>query len=365
MNARRLAWVLVALALLAGCGKELQSDYGRRRGPAGDKSVNGTGVLADMFKNAGHTVSGWHRLSPRLHQRADCIVWFPDDFAPPSADVRAWLEDWLTDQPGRTLIYIGRDFDAARWYWERIRPDVPLEQREAFDRRLSEARAEATSRRQAMPASEDCEWFTAEQAHPKRRVTTLGGDPEWTAGIDPAGLDIELEGRLLPGKYATVLLESEGDMLVSREPFYQGQLIVVANGSFLLNVPLVNREHRKLAGKLIDAVGPAPRRVVFLESAAGGPTIAEKDDFSWGPSALAIFRVWPTNWILVHLVVVGVLFCGWRFPIFGAPFEPESEGRSDFGRHVEAVARLLRHTGDAPYAEARLAHYRQVVKPDE
>ena len=49
--------------------------------------------------------------------------------------------------------------------------------------------------------------------------------------------------------------------LVSRSPN------VVANGSFLVNLQLVNKEHRKLAGKLIDEV-PKGSRVVFIEANA-------------------------------------------------------------------------------------------------
>ena len=76
---------------------------------------------------------------------------------------------------------------------------------------------------------------------------------------------------------AEVLLRSGKDVLVSRRPYDESQLIVVANGSFLLNLPLVNHEHRKLAGKLIDAVGSPRKTVVFLESYAGGPPIRDKD----------------------------------------------------------------------------------------
>ena len=37
------------------------------------------------------------------------------------------------------------------------------------------------------------------------------------------------------------------------------QLLFVVNGSFLLNLPLVNHEHRKLAQRLITACGPPGR----------------------------------------------------------------------------------------------------------
>ena len=108
-----LSPLLCLLLLLAGCSRDIETVYGQREGTEASTSVNGTAVFADMFTLAGHRVSSWHMLSPRLQQKADCIVWFPNDFQPPSDDVRHWFEDWLSDKPDRTLIYVGRDFDAA------------------------------------------------------------------------------------------------------------------------------------------------------------------------------------------------------------------------------------------------------------
>lgn len=356
--------LLTACLLLAGCGPRIDVLYGQRRGPGAEKSVNGTGVLAEMFTRSGHKVFSWRRLSPRLSERADAIVWFPDDFEPPTPEVRRWLEDWLIEEPGRTLIYVGRDFDAARWYWKKIQPDVPDDQQPELQRRLGEAGGDFKTARMKIPASADCQWFTVKGPYQNRDVRTLSGDPEWRRGIDPTKLEIELNGRMTPSTYAEVLLHSEGDMLVSREWFDESQLITVANGSFLLNLPLVNHEHRKLAGKLIDAVGPPGQTVVFLESFAGGPPISE-DPSGGMPTGAEIFNLWPTNWILLHLVVVGILFCFWRYPIFGRPKTPEPQGRSDFGRHIAAMAELLELTGDRVYAKTRLAQYWQQVKMKE
>jgi len=359
-----LVGLLLALTVLGGCDEELQTEYGRRRGPGSDRSVNGTAVLAELFEQAGHDVSGAHRLEPRLADQADCIVWFPDDRRPPLPAVRDWRDGWLAARAGRTLIYVGRDFDAAAWYWERIAPEAPPEQQETIRRRAEAIRESMDVLRGQLPDSDDCDWFTLEPNHPTRRVRTLSGEADWTAGVDPTRLDVELNSRLVPPAFADVLLASDGDALVSRQTYGWGQRIVVANGSFLLNLPLVNHEHRKLAAKLIDAIGPPSQNVVFLESGRAGPPIGE-EPLSGGSDGLAVFHVWPTNWILAHLVVVGVLFCAWRWPIFGTPREPEPEGRSDFGRHLDALARLLRATNDTAYAEARLDYYRRGAKPNE
>src|SRR4029453_17248202 len=69
--------------------------------------------------------------------------------------------------------------------------------------------------------------------------------------------DPELPERFEP------LLTSEGDTLAFRvennQPSGWGdaQVIVVANGSWLLNYPLVNHEHRKVAARLVNECGSA------------------------------------------------------------------------------------------------------------
>ena len=107
-----------ALLLLGGCQRPLNTEYGQTSG-FGQSSVNGTRVLADMFTDRGHRVESWYRLSPKLME-ADVIVWFPNDFEAPSTEVREWLEEWLFDASGKTLIYVGRDFDAAPGYWQQL-----------------------------------------------------------------------------------------------------------------------------------------------------------------------------------------------------------------------------------------------------
>lgn len=357
-----LAIGMVLLALLSG-PSEIQGAYGQRAGDAWH-SVNGTGVLGKMFEEAGHTVFSWRMLSPRLRERADSIVWFPDDFQPPEEDVCRWLEDWLTERRGRTLIYVGRDFDAAVWYWDTIAADAPEEQEKEILRRKWEAKSEFITRAGALSQTEACDWFALKGGQGRRQVRSLEGKPEWLDGVDPSRLEIELDHRMVPSDGAEVLLESQGEALVSAEAFDQSRLIVVANGSFLLNLPLVNHEHRKLAGQLIEEVGPPEQTVVFLESGPMGLVPWDEDPAAGSPTGLEIFIDWPTNWILLHLAVVGIFFCFFRFPIFGRPRDPEPEGAGDFGRHIEALGELLQRSGDAAHAASRLAHYQQLTHPD-
>ena len=72
------------------------------------------------------------RFSPRVND-FDVLVWLPDDFVPPTKEQREFLETWLKNGTERTMIYVGRDYDAAVTYWERVAPQVsPREADEAL-----------------------------------------------------------------------------------------------------------------------------------------------------------------------------------------------------------------------------------------
>ncbi|MDZ7616169.1 MAG: hypothetical protein U1E05_04145, partial [Patescibacteria group bacterium] len=356
--------VVLLVSLVAGCADRLPTEYGRRTGAEGGASVNGTAVLADMFTAAGHRVFSWSALSPRLQEQADCIVWFPDDFSPPEKQVRNWLEDWLWTEPGRTLIYVGRDFDATTLYWRKVQHGLEGEllKKAAEQRRVAEA--DFRLERKAAPAQADCDWFQFDGGSPPREVRTLRGESDWLAGIDPKGLEIELHGRFqYPNDWLTeVVLSSEGDALVARRDLRGSRFIIVTNGSFLLNVPMVNHEHRKLAGRLVAEIGPNGQSVAFLESGPDGPPIRDDEPPIGAPTGLDIFTVWPTNWILLHLAAAGIVFCFARLPIFGRPRELPPPPNSDFGLHIDAVARLLERTGDRNHAATRILNYRENVR---
>lgn len=403
---RYLATLVAILAVCSlGCRKELQTVYGQRSGPGATESVNGTAVFAAMFEAAGHRVSAWGSLSPRLDQ-ADCVVWFPDDFHPPSPDVVKWFERWLRAGPQRTLIYVGRDFDAAPWYWRKVAPTAPASQQEAIAYARAKAEHAFQSARKPKWRTETYRWFTVHYGRPAGPAHNVTGDVEWMHNLDPSQLEVEVHSRISSNMDA--LIESDEGLIVGQLDVGQGQLLLVSNGSFLLNATLVNHEHRKLAGKLIDTIGPSGRDVVFLESgqvtidqptgpnpavppgpnpfdpssdngparrtrqddaargdSGNGPPIRHTDPAPDMPNGLELLLQWPTNWIGLHFVLVGILFCFWKLPIFGLPRPEDSTGAADFGRHVDAVAALLQRTADHRYALSRARRYQQIVKKVE
>jgi hypothetical protein len=368
--------ILVGLLMAMRRDERLPTAYGQRRGGEAARSVNGTAVLAEMFRQQGHRVTTTSRFSPRL-KKFDVIVWVPDDFEPPDKEHRDYLEQWLQDDPYRirTVIYVGRDYNAAIDYWERVVPETPSAQAAEARHRQVEARAAWESARSTMPANENADWFTARRDGKPEKIDKLEGP--WSEGIDASKTDIRLEGRLDMPKVADqkkddppphnppeLLLGSGTDALAFRitdEKWNDGQVIVIANGSFVLNYPLVNHEHRKLAARLIEECSDG-QNVIFVESDSTGPRIINKDPVAGMPSSLELLKVWPLNAILLHLTVLGILLCLARSPIFGRPRELPGDSPADFGKHVAALGKLLAATKDRNYAHARLVQYRQIAE---
>ncbi len=366
-----------ATLMLSGCQQqddELPTKYGNGTDADLQQSVNGYNVLADMFAKAGHTVSTHSDFTPTLADAADTIVLAPDDFEAPDPTTVAWVDKWLKAKPDRTFIYIGRDFDAAPIYWRKILADAPADQRAAITERLQAAELKARFVRPKDLTETHCEWFGFDYSGALRKPTEFTGP--WSEGLDGAKTEIELLSRLkVNDDDYDPLLKSGDEVLAAIRPFEQAnfvgdpnqapesQLIVVTNGSFLVNLQLVNHEHRKLAGRLIAEV-KKPGRVVFMDSSYSDPQVRNSQaDDSDAASMLDVFGVWPLSIILVHAAVLLAVFCFARWPLFGPPRDPPPAPAADFGRHVDALAENLERTGDASYARERWQYYISNTKP--
>ena len=366
-RARAARWgrtLIAMLILMMGCqaSPRIESTYGRRAGKPGGPSVNGTGVLAAMFEQAGYRVTTARYLG-RLVRKAPLIVWVPDDHNLPSENVHRFLADWLDQENGRTLVYVGRDFNAEISYWRAMRSRADANDAVEYRRRAAHAQSVWDSTMGGLPAADECTWFALNRSAPPRRVNSLEGS--WSAGIDASQTDIWLHSRLILegatdlGWRVTPLLSSAGDVLAAEVSQVNGsRVIVVNNGSWLLNLPLVSHEHRKLAGRLIERCGP-PQQVIFVESDAYGPQVA--DSGARRHHGLEAFTAWPLNCILLHVTVLGILYCFSVFPIFGRPKRLPGRDNSDFGRHITAVGDLLAKTNDQQFARTQVTQYHQLA----
>ena len=356
-----LVALLAGFYLLWNVETNVETVYGRRHE---GKSVNGTGVLAGVFERAGHRVISRNTLSPAM-ERAQTIVWIPDDFAPPTKLQAEFLENWLSSRADRTLIYVGRDFDAGPGYWKQIEPRVSPALLPEAKRRWAEAQAAHDYERASAADKAEAQWFTTQRSVAQEQVETLTGP--WTEGLELEQTSIVVGHNLVPessGQRYSVeqLLSADEKAFVTRlrAPEWPGsQVVLIANGSFLLNLPLVNSEHRKLAGRL---VGQCQQGLcVFLETGLGGPPIDSRETRTPGLTGFEVLTVWPISPIVIHMVTLGLLACFLMFPIFGNPRTLAQEGASDFGEHVQALGDLLYRVNDKAHARRQINAYRKMV----
>ena len=91
------------------------------------------------------------------------------------------------------------------------------------------------------------------------------------------------------------------------------RVLVVANGSFLLNAALVNRARRPLALRVARWAGDEPMNVAFVEGSfvLGDPPAQ--------PSVFGLLEIPPFGWLAAQLLALGLAVCLARAPVWAAP----------------------------------------------
>lgn len=341
--------LLVALLALAGCGRDpLDTRYAAYQG----LSINGVRVFADILRERGRDVVVAAALSPRIAEDVQSIVVFQSQFGRLSDEARGFLEEFLDSDPSKSVVLVLRDFDASVPYWEAMleRPEVKNDKAaaEAVAQAHNRANSHFLVRTNVSVDLNDGVWYGLdEKTSPTVRRSSRIDDP-WNllADFDGGRADLHFRRRLLLPENAERIWSSGDDTLLAEINGYYGDLFVVANGSFLLNGALVNPEHRKLAIALTSLLGNA-RKVALVRS----DRFYQKDSEQ---GLLRLLTTYPNPWVLGHLAALLLLFCWYRFPIFGRPRETETAEPRRFGRHVEALGDLLARAGRIHAADERL-----------
>ncbi|MGC4001669.1 MAG: hypothetical protein QM811_00325 [Pirellulales bacterium] len=275
------------------------------------------------------------------------------------------------------MIVVGRDYDAEPDYWAEVKRRNLSTNAAIVDQNLATAQGRVQNDLSSRNLPQDGGWYErrALKSGASGKPTRISG--VWATGLDPAKCGFRAEAKLSAKGHGanevplTVLQNGEWTPFVTIETVRthaykngnnESQRIFVENGSFLLNYALINKEHRKLADRLIRRIvdvdpNNAPGSVVFLESGHGGPEIRTNETLASFETGWDLFKVQPLGAFLCHLGVLGIIFCFVRWPIFGRPKADARETSLDFGQHLTALSRLLRRTGDRGFAEGRLAQY--------
>ncbi len=139
-----------------------------------------------------------------------------------------------------------------------------------------------------------------------------------------------------------------------------GQVLLCANGSFLLNLGMLPEGNRDLAQLLVDECPPAGKVAVISSGSNRVPVRDSEASLRHIPP-----RHEPLGTILDHVTFLAVVVCFVFFPIFGRPKEHPAPPLSDFGEHINAVAEIMEKTNDAEYARRQVAAYRQLTRRDD
>lgn len=356
----------------------------------GLKSINGTDAFQRLLERHGdvHTVS---HVSERVLSKADLLVHFEATSLPVS--YYSQVETWLMGKPlfdgqdepkvgtdnegkksskseggdpetgngrkgegaakpkrlrvpvfevpkrARTLLYVARDTDASVAFWKRLTRQMEGQGVvEQWCRAILEQRAEAAN---VFPAA-GAVLFGKREGDRVRSWLPAGSlavpGLQWSFRLKPGPARYR-DGRLVPAR--TVL--SAGSVVGVRSlRTPAARIVAVYNGEPLLNYSLVRAPARQFARALLDGVFEdlavdQPQIYIIRDSLLPAAKAAREDNL------LRVFRVFPLNFILLHLAVLFALFVFSRWPHERTPLEVARVGTRTFLEHIDALgARLAR-----------------------
>lgn len=421
LAATGLLWAFLLLS--CGCSRWMPEviPFGSVGPPDYNRSLSGLGLHREIWETAGAKSIIAKKLSPRLDS-VEVIVLVGQTFAPPGEQARAWLEDWLAAETGRSVIYFGRDLNGEVYYRQRTLSQLDSSRSKIAEQDLARAQVrELRDRVREVPESTFCRWFYLDVQHGRTTYTQFdgpwAGDLQGLAGQWPVGIALQTpqaqdwqnlkpswlttpkaatstpvfdpfaseDGTVRRSRWQldeletdtlwdaefqdvpvaqTLLTAADGVPLVTRltsDKFSGSQIIVVANAAPFLNATLIEPLHRGVAEKLVDMCLPA-EKVALLAYDSNGILISSIPESDARGAGLEMFLVWPLYALTIPLALIGIVLCMAVAPILGRPKSLPKRSVSDFGLHVDAVGKLLRETQDLAYATSIIEVYFRRVR---
>ena len=184
-------------------------------------------------------------------------------------------------------------------------------------------------------AADAGDWFGVDTAwNPPRVCARLSGP--WAEGIDAAAAGLTLH-EPLQSKHGSVLLEGDGKPFVlQRSRAGQGRVLVIANGSFLVNEALAHPARRALAERVLAWTGRPEQSVALVE---GGHLLGGRERT---PTIWELLKRLPElRWAAIHLGLAGLIAALARAPRLGRPRPEAPSGADRPAAHAEALGTLL------------------------
>jgi hypothetical protein len=348
-------WLLVAWAF-SGCSRTIpvSESYGTSRDPAARRSLNGTSVLAGMARQRGMRAVVSSRVTPRI-EKYDAVVWFGQPGVFPDPEVRSRIDIWLGKDPGRLLVFVGWDHDAAASYWDEVASRSAGASALPALRKRAGAMARSDAPESGLEDDPACWWFRIEYG-PRTRISSVKDSRR--SAIDTSTGQVELgRCRLVPrrGRAQTFLSSGDPDAPVAfwaNDSAVAGrQVLVISNGSFLLNGALLDSGARQLAGRVLDELAPEAGESPEILWLTSGP-VGWSDQIWENETAWSWINQPPLNFVVPHFIVLGVCFLFALLPVLGRRRKLEADLQPGFARHLEAVGQLAARKADAAAIES-------------
>lgn len=345
--------------------------YGQRGGQ-GRVSLNGTSAFARLLQEYDLDVQSASRLTPRI-DRYDVLFWFPDSDREDYDEEQERLEAWLRSGTDRRLIIVGRHYDATIDYLTQIGQSQDSEQGLDYRRRLAEA-VSVSHLESLKPQGTYFDGWVEWTPGIRRRSSQLGGP--WATGLDHANLTTSRYPNIPsaenqkshPTRSYEVKLEADGKpfaVAIQDSLWNGGEVIVISNGSFVLNYGLTDEGNRQLVANMLDDLDFEDYfwDALFLESDEAGLPVMQREE-SGQKTMWDWMTEWPFSFFIPHFLVLGILIYFVFYPIFGRPKNLALPSSTDFGQHVEALGELMEKTRDRAYAIKHINHYHEQTKSD-
>jgi hypothetical protein len=403
---KRIHFVLLCVAVFAmiGLGGLYWWMIGSRRASlvvedsfgnySDSESIHGFGVLAQLLRQQGHQVARTKMLTRQI-ERYDLLIWTHLGPQLPSNEALDILDEWMAK--GGSVVFIGHDYSAQLDYWRQVYAESQGADRELARWAYRHAQLETLTDRVVDPLAEiwpssrqrgyapdtSNQWMNAAgDSQPKTGYwePVVDGSP-WQQIVpkDLATLDIGGEGRspltvrtwLTPQGndarvLATVRVKGEAIPSMWREKWgartgrSARDLWVISHPMFLGNFGILQPENAVIRDAFLTEISDK-NRVLFVDTGPGpvllSTTPDDRIDQPWAWMTKGPFPIFA-----LHAVVLAVVFCFARFPVFGRPRRIEFEPRNDFGQHVAEVGRLLRARQLEAFAREKLEHYYQIAR---
>jgi hypothetical protein len=318
------------------------------------QSINGINVFVDSLKQSGWVVDRWRGVSHQMEDKYGAVIIFLQKWDEIPSTERYEIQSLLVGGKIRDVFIVVRDSDAAVEYWRQIeaagvgtaeeKQTASREYLNEIERLNREAQKEFEAKRGILYG---LKLVDRSKDGPDRAIESYVDESKVIKARWP------LNRRLVPSDDAEILWSAGDDPLLIREDYGQGSIIVLASATPLLNGSLVDSGNRELVAEFVKLLPEGERIAIAMsETLIDGFSDEQTGMLKW-------IKVHPNGWIFGQAIFAIVLFCAWKFPIFGRPRVIVDTETVRFGKHVEAVARLFKRAGNDDFAWERILEWKR------